>query len=152
MPTITYRVTTPDDIETLAALRWEMEVERQPATVTRAEFVAAYSAAARSEIEQGTHQAWLAEVDGEAIAGAVLVWWLAPPNMQHLRRRRGVVTSVYTRPAYRRQGVARQLMRRLIDHARAQGIHRLILWASDTGEPLYRELGFAPSRGMELNL
>jgi GNAT superfamily N-acetyltransferase len=152
MPAITYRVATPDDIETLAALRWEMEVERQPATVTRAEFVAAYSAAARSELEQGTHQAWLAAADGEVIAGAVLIWWLAPPNMRQLRRRRGLVTSVYTRPAYRRQGIARQLMRMLIDHARAQGIQRLILWPSDAGEPLYRELGFAPSHGMELDL
>lgn len=152
MAAITYRVATPDDIETLAEMRWQMEIERQPAIVTRAEFVAAYTAAARSEIEQGTHHAWLAEADGQPIACAVLIWWLAPPNMHQLRRRRGFVTSVYTQVPYRRQGIARRLMRMLIDHARAQGIHRLILWPSDFGESLYRELGFVPSHAMELDL
>ena len=65
---------------------------------------------------------------------------------------RGYVSSVYTAPEYRRRGVARTLMDNLLAHARELGVTRLILWASELGRPLYLDLGFVPSRGLEWNV
>lgn len=155
MPTITYRVATADDAAALAVLRWENQAERYPEQQpcdTLDEYTAAFIEQTRDELARGIHQAWLAEADGEAVACVLLVWWVMPPNPDEHRRRRGFVSSVYTRPAYRRRGVARQLMTMLIEHARAEGLQRLILWSSEMGRPLYEDLGFTPSQGLELNL
>lgn len=150
-----YRVGTPADAETLALLRWESEVERHPeraAALSREAYVAACVEQTRDELECGRHRAWIAEADGEPVACALLVWWVTPPTVLMLVRRRGFVSSVYTRPAYRRQGISRRLMEQFIAEARALHIDRLILWASDMGRPLYEGLGFETSWGMELNL
>lgn len=157
---ITYRMATVEDIPGLARLRWEMEAERKPARVDLEAYTAAFDASVRGPLAAGTHVSWLAEVeggiggDGEAqpVACVTLIWWDMPPNFENAHRRRGFVSSVYTLPAYRRQGNSRRLMQMLIAWAREHGLLRLILWASDMARPLYSELGFAPSRGMELNL
>ncbi len=153
--TITYRLATTDDVETLATLRWRMETERHPEhAATEAQF-ADYLAAARqdirAEIEQGRHIAFLAEGDGQVVACAILIWWTMLPNLRHLHRKRGYVSSVYTDPAWRRRGIARHLMEQLMARAREMGIDRLILWASDMGRPLYLDQGFEPSRALELH-
>jgi GNAT superfamily N-acetyltransferase len=151
---ITYRRATIEDIPGLARLRWEMEVERKKQQADLGAYTAAFETSVRGPLAAGTQVSWLAESDGEArpVACVTLIWWDMPPNFENAHRRRGFVSSVYTRPGYRRQGISRQLMQTLIAWAREQGLLRLILWASDMGRPLYSGLGFTPSRGMELNL
>jgi ribosomal protein S18 acetylase RimI-like enzyme len=152
MPTITYREAMPSDIEALSILRFEMEIERGNTPIDPAEYTEAYSTSTRDEIEGRRHRAWLALVDDQAVACVLLVWWVLPPHFDNFLRKRGFVSSVYTRPAYRRQGIARELMRLLIAEARAEGVGRLILWSSEMGRPLYEQLGFTGSRALELNL
>lgn len=152
MSTITYRVASSGDLEALARLRWEMEVEQGNDAIDLADYAKAYSATSRDEIEGRRFRAWLAEADGQAVACVLLVWWILPPNFDNFLRKRGFVSSVYTRPAYRRQGIARHLMNILIESARGEGVGRLILWSSEMGRPLYKELGFTGSHALELNL
>jgi GNAT superfamily N-acetyltransferase len=149
---ISYRMATAGDLPALAALRYEMEVERGRAGPSLEEYTAAYAEATRDELIRGTHRAWLAEADGEPVGCALLVVWTMPPNFTSSRRTRGFVSNVYTRPTYRRRGIARHLMELLVAWARAEGVGRLILWSSAEGRPLYKALGFTPSRAMELNL
>jgi GNAT superfamily N-acetyltransferase len=153
MEEITYRAATAEDVGALAALRWEMEVERHDELLrTREEFLRTAIADTREELAAGRHLAWLAEAKGEPVASVLLIWWAMPPNMHEIHRRRGFVSSVYTTPEYRRRGIARYLMATLIERARSMGIQRLVLWSSDMGRPLYEDLGFIPCRGLELNL
>lgn len=154
-PPITYRRARPEDAISLALLRWESELERHPeraSAISWEEYAAAYAEDTRVELERGSHRAWLAQVDGEPVACVLLVVMVTPPSLNALRRRRGFVSSVYTRPGYRRQGISRRLMELLIEETRSLRMDRLILWASDMGRPLYETLGFEPSWGMELNL
>lgn len=155
MTEILYRTATTDDIAALACLRWEMEAERhpeRPAAMSREEYTATYAAAVRADMERGAHRAWLAYADGQPVACVTLIWWAMPPTPAQPHRKRGFVTSVFTRPAYRRQGISRRLMETLLADARAEGIERLVLWASAMGRPLYESLDFGQSRGMEWNL
>jgi ribosomal protein S18 acetylase RimI-like enzyme len=156
MSTITYRQATSDDLEALATLRFEMEVEQGNEDVDGKMdpqvYAHAYVNSTGEEMKGRRNRVWLAEADGEAVACVLLVWWVLPPTFDNLRRKRGFVSSVFTRPAYRRQGVARHLMQMLIASAREEGIGRLILWSSEMGRPLYEHLGFTGSRGLELNL
>ncbi|HEU5440218.1 MAG TPA: GNAT family N-acetyltransferase [Ktedonobacterales bacterium] len=154
---ITYRRATVDDIPGLARLRWEMEVEHKKQQAALEAYAAVFETSVRGPLTAGTQVSWLAEADGDEgeaqpVACVTLIWWDMPPNFENAHRRRGFVSSVYTRPEYRRQGISRQLMQMLIAWAREHGLLRLILRASDMGRPLYSELGFAPSRGMELDL
>lgn len=50
--------------------------------------------------------------------------------------------NVYVAEEHRRQGVARDLMRALIDLAQAEGMLRIVLAPSDMSIPLYESLGF----------
>lgn len=151
---ITYRKATADDLDTLAQLRYEMELERQGAAgiVDHATFLAAHGEVMREWLLRGGLHAWLAEAEGVPVASAVILSWRMPPNAQHLIRRRGLVTNVYTLPAYRGQGIARRLMELLIADARESGIARLVLSASTMGRPLYEDLGFGSERVMDLDL
>ena len=156
MSDITYRVATPADLETLAELRWQMQAEEHPglafAPGARARYIATYRGEMLSEMEHGRLCAWIAEDAGRPIGAVTLIWWLVPPSLDHPHRVRGQVSNVFTQPAYRRRGISRRLMLLLIGHARELGIHRLVLWASEMGEPLYLGLGFARSHAMELSL
>jgi GNAT superfamily N-acetyltransferase len=154
MPEISYRAATLDDIGVLARMRWEMERERHSDEVHVEEdaYLAAHRRMLAEAMGRGDCMAWLAEADGAPVACTVLLLLAMPPNAKRLERRRGIVTNVYTYPEYRRQGIARHLMQMLIAEAKDRGVHRLMLWASDMGRPLYEDLGFEPSYALEMNL
>jgi GNAT superfamily N-acetyltransferase len=156
MPDIIYRMAVPADIETLADLRWQMQAEWEHdaahAPGARAHYIATYRAEMLPEMEHGRLRAWIAEDAGQPIAAVSLIVWIVPPSLDRPHRPRAQVSNVFTQPEYRRQGISRELMLRLIADARALGIQRLILWASEMGEPLYVGLGFERSHGMELRL
>ncbi len=62
------------------------------------------------------------------------------------------VNAVYVKPAYRRRGIAVELMRLAIAWARDRGCKRVRLRSSDEGRRLYEGLGFRAGREMELDL
>jgi GNAT superfamily N-acetyltransferase len=58
------------------------------------------------------------------------------------------VLNVYTEPAWRRHGLAQQLMRELLAWARKERLDRLVLHASADGRRLYERLGFVATNEM----
>ena len=95
--------------------------------------------------------AWLAEIDGEPAGTAAILWFPHPPGPRNPHGIEAYILNVYTRPEFRRLGVARALMTRAIAEARATGVSRIWLRASDEGRPLYEELGFGTGNYMELS-
>ena len=81
----------------------------------------------------------VAERDG-LIAGAVQLDWDTPANQAH----RAEVRKLLVHPAFRRRGIARQLM--LAVEARARALPRQLLTLDtrthDHAEPLYGSLGY----------
>jgi ribosomal protein S18 acetylase RimI-like enzyme len=67
-------------------------------------------------------------------------------------RRFGYVWSVFVEPAYRRQGIARQLMEHALAHLRSIGCTTAVLHSSDAGEALYQQLGFRVVKEMRMGL
>ena len=66
-----------------------------------------------------------------------------PPSPRFPHGRTGVLFNVYTRPEYRRRGLATRVMRALIAEARDLELDVVELHATDDGYPLYVSLGFA---------
>ena len=54
----------------------------------------------------------------------------------------GILSSMYTDRAYRRQGIARELLGRVVEEARKYGCSVVQITASDMGVLLYTDFGF----------
>ena len=105
-----------------------------------------------SAMADGSFRSWLA-LDGTRIVGggAVLIspW---PSHPYDMECRRATILNVYVDQEFRRQGIARQLMRTMIDWCRNEGFAFVYLHSSKDGRPLYEGLGFEPTTEMRLKL
>lgn len=54
----------------------------------------------------------------------------------------GTVMNVYTKPEYRRQGLAGKLLKMLLDDSEKMGLDFVELKATDSGYRLYKSVGF----------
>lgn len=107
----------------------------------------------------GEYLGWLAsapESPGTVVAGAgVQRRQVFPHPRRHAdgsvvvaTGRHAIVLNVFTEPPWRRQGVAKLLMRHILEWARSDRLDRLVLHASAEGRPLYERLGFVPTNEM----
>jgi GNAT superfamily N-acetyltransferase len=94
----------------------------------------------------GTYRAWLAHAAGGDVAGGggiTIIPW--PPGPRYTGDRLAFVYNVYTEPAHRRRGLARQVMDTIHAWCRDEGIGSMALNASRDGKPLYEAMGYAES-------
>jgi GNAT superfamily N-acetyltransferase len=96
--------------------------------------------------------AWLAEVGGRPAGSAAVLWFPHPPGPRNPVGLEAYVLNVYTKPEFRRLGVARALTTRVVEVARARGVNRIWLRASSEGRPLYEDIGFGARNYLELAL
>ena len=90
----------------------------------------------------GTYCSWLA-MDGDKIVGTSGMSFVEkPPYFGCPSGRIGLLSSMYTDPNYRRMGIAKELLSRVVDEARAYGCGTVQITASDMGVFLYTDFGF----------
>ena len=95
----------------------------------------------------------IAEEDGKLLSTAAIIYYDLPPSYTNKIGVRGYVTNVYTAPEHREKGLAKMLLKKLIEDAKSRGIKKLWLGASKLGRPLYEKLGFIQLESyMELTL
>ncbi|MDO4538293.1 MAG: GNAT family N-acetyltransferase [Coriobacteriales bacterium] len=93
-------------------------------------------------LKDGSFVSWLA-LDGKRIVATSGISVVEkPPYFACPTGKIALVSSMYTEPQYRRQGIARDLLCRVLDEAKACGCGMAQISASDAGVPLYRTLGF----------
>jgi ribosomal protein S18 acetylase RimI-like enzyme len=80
--------------------------------------------------------------DGRPVACASLSFIDIMPTYGHPTGKRAHLMNVYTNPAYRRKGLAREMVQMLIDLAESRGVTEISLDATESGRPLYESLGF----------
>lgn len=105
------------------------------------------------KMRAGEYLAWLAvDQPGAIVAGAGL--WLMDwiPHVIGKSERRGNILNVYTRPEFRRRGLARRLVEVAVTWCRENGIDTVILHASPEGRPLYEALGFSGTNEMRIRM
>jgi len=98
----------------------------------------------RANIPTGTLRVWAAidEASGDLIASIGLVVHTVPPGPFNLAGKEGYIMNLVTLPAWRRRGVARALLTRVLGVLRAEDVPVASLHASSAGRRLYEELGF----------
>ena len=90
----------------------------------------------------GTFVSWLAMDQDRIVGTSGMSFVEKPPYFGCPSGRIGLLSSMYTDPHYRRMGIAKELLARVVDEARAYGCGTVQITASDMGVLLYTDFGF----------
>jgi len=147
------REATTDDVSEILRQRrgmyLDMGYEDSPALAAMLSTCEPYLSQA---LANGSFRGWLVLSGKRFVGGGAIVISPWPSHPYDLECRRATILNVYVYPEFRRQGVARQLMRMMIDWCRQQEFAAVYLHASKDGRHLYQSLGFEPTNEMKLKI
>ena len=90
----------------------------------------------------GSHIAYLV-FDGERFIGAGGVsFFQVMPTYHNPSGNKAYIMNMYTKPAYRRRGIAGKTLDMLVHDIKSKGITAISLEATAMGRPLYEKYGF----------
>ena len=104
-------------------------------------------------MSSGTFHSWLAETDSGTVVGGgavMIVPW--PANPKDRKQQRAFLLNVFTEPGFRRRGIARSVVREIVEWCRKEGFGSVFLHASDAGRPLYVSMDFHPTTELRYDL
>ena len=137
---ITYRRLVEDDLETFINMR--ITQLREEGATEKLNLIPALMDYYHRHMADGTFVSWLA-VDGDKIIGTSGMSFVEkPPYFSCPSGKIGLLSSMYTDPDYRRRGIAKELLRRVVEEARDYGCGSVQITASDMGVLLYTDFGF----------
>ena len=96
----------------------------------------------KRHLSDGTFVSWLAVNDNKIIGTSGISFVEKPPYYGCPSGKIGLLSSMYTDKAYRRQGIAKKLLSLVIDEAAKFGCGTVQITASDMGVLLYTDFGF----------
>ena len=141
---IIYRKLTENDLETFINMR--INQLREEGATDEMDLSPALMDYYQRHLANGTFVSWLA-LDGDKIIGTSGMSFVEkPPYFSCPTGRIGLLSSMYTNPDYRRQGIAKELLRRVVEEARAYGCGTVQITASDMGVLLYSDFGFVKNK------
>ena len=137
---IAYRRLVEDDLETFINMR--ITQLREEGATEKLNLVPALMDYYHRHMADGTFVSWLA-MDGDKIIGTSGMSFVEkPPYFSCPTGKIGLLSSMYTDPGYRRRGIAKELLRRVVEEARNYGCGSVQITASDMGVLLYTDFGF----------
>lgn len=137
---ITYRKMEPGDTASFIALR--ISQLREEGAQEDLDLAPALEDYYRRHMADGTFVSWLALDQQRIIGTSGMSFVEKPPYFGCPTGRIGLLSSMYTDPEYRRMGIAKELLRRVVEEARAYGCGAVQITASDMGVLLYTDFGF----------
>ena len=143
---IVYKKLTDAELDTFISMRisqlteeYTVEGKNVPDGV---DLRAALSDFYHRHMADGTFVSWLA-LDGDKIIGTSGMSFVEkPPYYSCQTGKLGLLSSMYTNPDYRRMGIAKELLHRVVEEARNYGCGAVHITASDMGVKLYTAYGF----------
>ena len=137
---IAYRKLTGQDVAGCIEMR--IAQLREEGATEDIDLTAALEDYYRRHLADDTFVSWLA-VDGDRIVATSGISIVEkPPYFGCPTGKIGLLSSMYTEKAYRRQGIARELLGRVMEEARLRGCGAVQITASDMGVYLYGSYGF----------
>ncbi len=137
---IQYRRMIDTDLDTFISMR--ITQLREEGATEDIDLVPALKDYYSRHMSDGTFVSWLA-LDGDRIIGTSGMSFVEkPPYFGCPTGRIGLLSSMFTDPDYRRMGIARELLSRVVEEARNYGCGCVQITASDMGVLLYTDFGF----------
>lgn len=148
-----YKKATLDDLELLTETRVEVlrAANRLPEDTDMNEVKRQSYDYYQTSLNNGTHIAYLV-FDGDTFVGTGGVsFFRVMPTCHNPSGNKAYIMNMYTRPEYRKNGIAYQTLDRLVYEAKVNGITAISLEATEMGRPLYERYGFTAMKDeMEL--
>jgi GNAT superfamily N-acetyltransferase len=138
------RRATLQDVEVLVSLR--LKLEQESGHLTEVQML--------SDLRQATHQyllealpteaflVWVAEASGQIVATSGLIFFHKPPSERNLSGMEAYILNMYTLPEWRGQGIATALLHTVMAFIKHTKAHRMWMYATQDGKPLYEREGF----------
>ena len=137
---IRYQRLTENELDTFIEMR--IQQLREEGATEDIDLVPALHDYYSRHMADGTFVSWLA-MDGDRIVGTSGMSFVEkPPYFGCPNGRIGLLSSMFTDPDYRRMGIAKELLSRVINEAREYGCGTVQITASDMGVLLYTDFGF----------
>ncbi|MBR2993728.1 MAG: GNAT family N-acetyltransferase [Clostridiales bacterium] len=137
---ITYQKLTKAQLDTFIQMR--IRQLREEGATEDIDLVPALLDYYDRHMADGTFVSWLA-MDGDKIVGTSGMSFVEkPPYFSCPSGRIGLLSSMFTDPDYRRMGIAKELLSRVVEEARNYGCGCVQITASDMGVLLYTDFGF----------
>ncbi len=93
-------------------------------------------------LSEDSHVAYLV-FDGDEFVGAGgISFFQVMPTFHNPTGKKAYIMNMYTKPEYRRRGIAYKTLDLLVTEAKQRGIDAISLEATDMGKPLYEKYGF----------
>ena len=137
---IMYKRLEESDLETFISIR--IAQLREEGATEELDLVPALADYYHRHMADGTFVSWLAVDGGRIIGTSGMSFVEKPPYFSCPSGKIGLLSSMYTDPGYRRQGIAKELLRRVVEEARRYGCGSVQITASDMGVLLYTDFGF----------
>ena len=137
---IDYRRLTENELDTFINMR--INQLREEGAKEEIDLVPALKGYYTRHMADGTFVSWLA-FDGDDIIGTSGMSFVEkPPYFGCPSGRIGLLSSMFINPNYRRKGIAKELLSRVVNDARDYGCGTIQITASDMGVKLYTDFGF----------
>lgn len=93
-------------------------------------------------LAEGSHIAYLV-FDNDILAGTGGVsFYTVMPTYHNPTGHKAYIMNMYTKPEYRRMGIAYETLDLLVSACKSRGISHISLEATEMGRPLYKKYGF----------
>lgn len=96
----------------------------------------------KRHMKDGTFVSWLALDENNIIGTSGMSFVEKPPYFGCPNGKIGLLSSMFTNPNYRRKGIAKELLSRVVNEAKQYGCGTIQITASDMGVKLYTDFGF----------
>ena len=96
----------------------------------------------QNSLGNDTHLAYLIFDDETFVGAGGISYFQVMPTYHNPTEKKAYIMNMYTKPGYRRQGIALKTLDLLVADAKAKGITAISLEATDMGRHLYAKYGF----------
>ena len=93
-------------------------------------------------LQNDMHLAYLIFDDEKFVGAGGISYFQVMPTYHNPTGKKAYIMNMYTKPDYRRQGIAFKTLDLLVTDAKMKGITAISLEATDMGRPLYEKYGF----------
>ena len=152
MDQVKFRIAINKDVQELAEMRWDFRTEDHDASIAKDDFLAYCTDFLRAGLESGRWVYWVAEIEGMILSHIFIQKIRKVPKPNCLEEHFAYLTNVYTRPAYRNQGIGSKLLTHVLAWAEAQDLEALLVWPSENSKEFYRRSGFDSTEAFEKEL
>ena len=137
---ITYRKLTENDLDTFIKMR--IDQLREEGAKDEIDLELALRDYYLRHLSDSTFISWLALDNDRIIGTSGMSIVEKPPYFGCPSGKIGLLSSMFTDKAYRRKGIAKTLLSKVVVEARKQGCGTVQITASDMGVLLYSDFGF----------